>query len=65
MKSNIENEIDNIDNYYEKLDISLENKIAFTLPEENSLRTLLLYKKNKETNKKYPRKYTEIKKKDI
>ena len=65
MKSNIENEIENIENYYKKLDITLEDKIIFNLPKENSLRTLLLYKKNKETNKIYPRKYTEIKKKDI
>lgn len=65
MKSNIENETQNIDNYYKKLDISLENKIIFKLPQENSLRTLLLYKKDKETKNIYPRKYTEIKKKDI
>ena len=65
MKSNIENETQNIDNYYNKLNVSLENKIIFELPKEKSLRTLLLYKKNKETNKIYPRKYTEIKKKDI
>ena len=42
-----------------------ENIIKFNLPIENSLRTLLLYKKNKETNVSYPRKYTDIKKKDI
>ena len=65
MKSNIENETQNIDNYYNKLNISLKDKIVFNLPKENSLRTILLYKKNKETNKIYPRKYTDIKKKDI
>ena len=65
MKSNIENEITNIENYYKKLDITLENKIIFNLPKEDSLRTLLLYKKNKVTNLNYPRKYTDIKKKDI
>lgn len=65
MKANIENETQNIENYYEKLDIKLTNKIAFNLPKENSMRTLLLYKKIKKTNIKYPRKYTEIKKKDI
>ena len=65
MKSNIENETQNIDNYYKKLDINLVEKIIFNLPIENSLRTLLLYKKNKETNVSYPRKYTDIKKKDI
>lgn len=65
MKSNLENETQNIDNYYNKLNISLEDKIVFNLPKENSLRTILLYQKNKETNKIYPRKYTDIKKKDI
>jgi len=65
MKSNIENEMQNIENYYKKLDISLQNKIEFKLPKENSLRTLLLYKKNNQTKYIYPRKYTEIKKKDI
>jgi len=65
MKSNIENEIENIENYYKKLDINLEKKITLNLPKEGSLRTLILYKKNKKTNIKYPRKYTEIKKKDI
>ena len=65
MKSNIENETQNIENYYKKLNIQLENKIIFSLPKEDSLRTLLLYKKTKKTNEIYPRKYTEIKKKDI
>lgn len=65
MKSNVEQETINIDNYYNKLNIFLKDKIIFNLPKENSLRTILLYKKNKETNKIYPRKYTDIKKKDI
>ena len=65
MKSNVENETKNIENYYKKLNIQLENQIIFNLPKENSLRTLLLYKKTNKTNLIYPRKYTEIKKKDI
>lgn len=65
MKSNIENEIKNIDNYYNKLDIIKEKDIIFNLPIENSLRTLIIYKKINKTNILYPRKYTEIKKKDI
>lgn len=65
MKSNVDEEIKNIGNYYQKLNIKLENKIIFKLPKENSLRTLLLYKKIGKTNLIYPRKYTEIKKKDI
>ena len=65
MKSNIDNEITNIDNYYKKLDITKINEIKFKLPIENSNRTLIIYKKNNKTNNIYPRKYTEIKKKDI
>ena len=65
MKSNVDEEMKNIGNYYQKLNIKLENKIIFKLPKENSLRTLLLYKKTDKTNLIYPRKYTEIKKKDI
>ena len=65
MKANIEEETKNIDNYYNKLNISLEEKIEFNLPKENSLRTLLRYQKKEITNIKYPRRYSEIIKKDI
>lgn len=65
MKSNIEKEIINIDNYYKKLNIIKQKEIKFNLPIENSLRTLICYKKINKTNPIYPRKYTEIKKKDI
>lgn len=65
MKSNIENEEKNIENYYKKLDITLSKKIIFYLPIENSLRTLLMYKKRRKTSKIYPRRYSEIKKKEI
>jgi len=65
MKGNIEKEIINIDNYYKKLDITKINEIKFNLPIENSVRTLIKYKKNKKTNNIYPRKYSDIKKKEI
>ena len=65
MKSNVQEETENIDNYYSKLNIKLEDKIEFNLPKENSLRTLLRYKKIETTNMKYPRRYSEIIKKDI
>lgn len=65
MKSNIEKEEINIKNYLTKLDIQEENRIIFNLPYENSLRTLVKYQKQKETNLKYPRKYNEIIKKEI
>jgi 16S rRNA (guanine527-N7)-methyltransferase len=65
MKSDISNEIDNINNYESKLNIKEINKISFQLPKENSLRTLIKYEKLSKTNQKYPRKYTEIKKKSL
>lgn len=65
MKSNIEEETKNISNYYNKLNIILEKNVKFNLPKEGSLRTLLKYQKLETTNMKYPRKYSEIKKKDI
>ncbi len=65
MKSNIDNEIQNIEKYYQKLDIIEEKKIIFTLPKENSLRTIISYKKQKSTNPKYPRKYSDIIKREI
>lgn len=65
MKANIEDEIENIDNYYAKLDIKEVKKMVFNLPKENSLRTLLKYQKLKVTNQKYPRRYSDIIKKEI
>lgn len=65
MKANIEAETKNIDNYYAKLDIKEINKIVFNLPKENSLRTLLKYQKLKVTNLRYPRRYSDIIKKEL
>ena len=65
MKSSITEEVKNIENYYNKLNIKEENKIEFNLPKEASLRTLLKYQKLEKTNTKYPRRYSEIIKKDI
>jgi len=65
MKSSVDEETKNIGNYHSKLNIKEEAKIIFNLPKENSLRTLLKYQKLKETAQKYPRRYSEIKKKDI
>jgi len=65
MKANVDEEIKNIENYYEKLNIREENKIIFNLPKENSLRTIIKYKKTSMTKTKYPRRYSEIIKKDI
>lgn len=65
MKANVENEEKNIDNYYNKLNIKEEQRIVFNLPHENSIRTLIKYQKEKETDKRYPRRYNEIIKKAI
>ena len=65
MKSNIEKEITDIENYYKKLNIKLKDIKEFNLPIENSQRTLLLYQKLSKTDIKYPRKYSEIKKKEL
>ena len=65
MKSDITNEIIGISNYEKKLYIKHVNTVQFNLPIENSLRTLISYEKLKLTNLIYPRKYNEIKKKEI
>ena len=65
MKGKTEKEEENIENYLDKLDIIEEKRIIFNLPYEDSIRTIIKYKKNKKTNNKYPRKYNEIIKKDI
>ena len=65
LKSNIEEEIKNINNYYNKLYLSQEEIIKYELPYEHSLRTLYKVTKTKETPLIYPRIYSQIKKKDI
>ena len=65
MKSDVTKEIDNIDKYEKELNIKKIDEIKFLLPKESSLRTLIMYQKKKETSKKYPRKYSDIKKKSI
>ena len=65
MKSDIQKEIENIDIYYKKLKIEEEKILIFTLPYEESTRTLIKYKKIDKTDLKYPRKYTDIKKKSL
>lgn len=65
MKSDISKEIEGINIYEEKLNIKEEDRIIFELPKENSLRTLIKYKKLEKTSLKFPRKYNEIKKKNL
>ena len=62
MKSNVEEEIININKTCKLLNCSFIKKEEFDLPIENSLRTLLVFQKNCPTNEKYPRKFEQIKK---
>ena len=54
-----------IKNVYGKLNISLEEEITFILPYENSNRALIKFRKMDVTNKKYPRKFVEIRNKPL
>ena len=62
MKGEAKEELENTANLYRELNIKLLDKIEFLLPYENSNRTLIKFKKDIVTNKKYPRKFSEIKK---
>ena len=61
MKGNCEEEVNILNKYINNYSCTLKNVIKFTLPIENSNRTLVVIKKNDKTNKKYPRKYKVIK----
>ena len=65
MKGNINKELDGIETYEKKLKIQQNKKIDFQLPIERSNRTLISFIKLEITNLKYPRKYSEIKKKSL
>ena len=59
------NELDTILNALKLLNIKLEDKIEFSLPYEESKRNLIKFVKLDKTNNKYPRKFSEIKKKPL
>ena len=65
MKGNINEELNGIDNYINKLKIKEEKRVDFKLPIENSNRSLISFIKLEKTDNKYPRKYSEIKKKSL
>ena len=65
LKSNLDEELTNIDNYYQKLNLKNEKIIKYELPFEYSLRTLYKVTKNKMTPLIYPRIYSQIKKKNL
>ncbi len=65
LKSHLDEELKNIENYYSKLKLSNEKVIEFILPKEGSKRTIYIIKKNEKTPKIYPRTYSQIKKREI
>lgn len=64
-KGNISREIIESKNALKQLDSIIEKIEEFELPKENSTRTIIKIKKLNKTNKKYPRKFSEIKKKPL
>lgn len=65
MKANIDTEIEKSRNALEKLDSKIIKIDRFQLPIEESNRTIIKVEKIKKTNKKYPRKNSEIKNKRL
>lgn len=65
MKGNINKELVGIETYENKLTIKITKSIEFQLPIEKSCRNLISFTKLEKTDLKYPRKYSEIKKKNL
>ena len=63
--ANYQEEIDNSKKTLQKLSMEITNIEEFELPESKEKRVLIHIKKNKTTNKKYPRDYSEIKKQPL
>lgn len=65
MKGNLAEEKKESMNAIKELSGEIVEEYSFLLPKEESKRTILKIKKIKVTNKKYPRQYSEIKKKPL
>ena len=65
MKANALEELKSAEKNIDKLSYKLDSQIDYELPIENSKRTLLVFKKYKSTDLKYPRYYNIIKKESI
>lgn len=65
LKANCDEEINNIKNAIKLLNCNIEKIDNFKLPKENSNRTIIKFKKKDITSNKYPRRYSEIKKKPL
>lgn len=62
LKANVEDEIKESKSAFKELNLDLKEIEEFNLPYENSKRTIIKIKKNKEVNKDYPRIFSKIKK---
>lgn len=65
MKANYQNEMSSINNLTKILNSEIENIYETKLPVENSLRSFIIFKVNKEIDIKYPRMYDQIIKKEL
>lgn len=65
MKANIQDELELSKKAMQILKVQLVAEEKFFLPKEESHRTLLKFQKLEKTNLKYPRKFSEIKKKSL
>lgn len=65
MKGNVDNELESSQHAIEALSLQVKDIVKFNLPVEESERTIIKFLKTKETNKKYPRKFSEMKKKPL
>ena len=65
MKGNISQEEKEAQQAFSKLDAFILNSETFLLPLENSYRTIMMISKKNVTNKSFPRKFSEIKKKPL
>jgi len=65
MKANVDEELSKALDKTKILGYKFENKISYLLPYDDAKRTLLVFRKIKKTDNKYPREYNKIKKESI
>ena len=65
MKANIKEELENASHAIKELNLEIEEKLEFNLPIEGSVRNLIKFKKTSKTNAKYPRSFSEMKKRPL
>ena len=65
MKGNAEEELSESEKTHKKLGANIKSINQFNLIKEESTRTIIIYEKKDKTNTKYPRLYTQIKKRPI